>query len=70
MFPVAALSFTAGLVVKGAIYNRGGVVLRSEAINSFEALIGIVLMASLIAIPIGSSTRAVRVSTLIVGRAL
>jgi hypothetical protein len=65
MFPVAALSFTAVLVVKGAISDRGGVVLRSEAINSFETLIGIALMASLIAI---TSTRAVRVPTLIAVR--
>src|SRR6266481_1302162 len=70
MFPVAAFSFAAFLVVKGAISNRGGMVLRSEAISSFEALIGIALMASLIAIPIGGSTRAVRVSTLIVARAV
>jgi hypothetical protein len=68
MFPVAPFSFTAVPVVKGTISDRGGTALRS-AIISFEALIAIALMASLIAIPIGISTRAVRVPTLVVARA-
>ena len=69
MFPVAPFSFTAFPVVKGTISDQGGMALRS-AIISFEALIAIALMESLIAIPISTSTRAVRLRTLIVARAV
>jgi len=70
MFPVAAFSFTAVLVAKGAISDRVGMVLRSEAISSLEASIGVALVAPLIAILIEASTTAVQVPTLIAVRAV